>query len=663
MRTVASRLNLQCRVTCAVICSVTLVIVIGCSGGDRDQKASDQTKAAASQSPTGSTAADAVADDLSSPAEVAPTIVSALPDGFVGTATCAQCHSDRHQSYLKTHHSRSLRRPTAQDNPTGLAFHHAPSRRSYSVARSGDSILHREERYFGNSPTTNERMPIAELPVEYVMGSGAFAKAYLVRDGDYLLQSPITWYTSQDAYDIAPGYDMPGQTGFSRVIEDTCVYCHAGLASVQQENPNTFVVHELSIGCERCHGAGKAHADLYRDKGPGDLAEAVADKKIVNPATLDRTLSESICAQCHLDSEVTIFAAGQDFWDFHPGQDLTLNRLAYKATNVTDTAEDAKTFSNHFDQMWHSDCYLQSETLTCVTCHDPHDNDPPTDRVAAFRKVCQSCHADNGCSMPLDRREHQNKNACTSCHMPRAPSDVPHASITSHLIAVYQDGKPVGVPADHNEGLRRITPSTESLSAQELERRDTMAETAWAVLKTRSGQFDPLIKLEDAKLKSLPSAADTENLALLAQATRQRAEGLVATDSKTPAIIQAIDQQRELSGRYAVTALRKGTKPTKIRQEMLEALADKMMIDRAFDQAIPLYQELTQIRRNAKDWYNLAICLVQVQQIGDAEAALQQAIQIDGAYAKAYATLAKIYSYVDAATAAQFQQIARKLSE
>ncbi|MCA9140528.1 MAG: hypothetical protein KDB00_27340 [Planctomycetales bacterium] len=648
--------------------------LVGCTGGRDNDKTAEQigSSAQSAASPAARPAArpaaapkqlDADSDSrsITSPVVGSPEAVE-MPEGYVGTAVCARCHSDRHESFLKTHHSRSLRRPTAADNPTGMAFHHPASHRSYTVKRAGELFLHREERYFGNSPDTTDRMPIAELPVEFVMGSGAFAKAYLVRDGNYLLQSPITWYTSKKAYEIAPGYDTPIQNGFGRVIEDSCVYCHAGLASVKGNNPNTFVLHELSIGCERCHGPGKQHAELYRDTGDASPVPSLADKKIVNPSALDRKLAESICAQCHLDSEVTIFAVGQDVWDFQPGQDLTLNRLAYKATRVTDSADEAKTFSNHFDQMWHSECYLQSETLTCVSCHDPHDSDPPTDRIAAFRKVCQSCHSEHPCTMPLDQREHQNQNACTACHMPRAPSDVPHASITSHLIAVYQDGKPNNIHIDNNDQLRRITTSTGSLTPQELKRRDTMARTAWAVMKTRSGEFDPLINLDDTPLQSLPSADEVETLALLTQATRQRAEGIEISQPKTPATIQEVKQQRDLSQVYATQTLAKETEPTKTRQETLETLADKMMIDQAFDRAIPMYEELVQIRRNSKDWYNLAICLIQVRRLGDAEAALQQAIDIDGAYAKAYATLAKIYSYVDANTAAQLQQIAAKLS-
>ncbi|WP_218933832.1 multiheme c-type cytochrome [Rubripirellula lacrimiformis] len=606
-----------------------------------------------------------------------------FPGGFVGTAACAKCHADRYASYQKTHHSRSLRRPTAADLPTGLAFHHPASHRTYTVRKSGSTWVHEDERYFGDSPDTDDRMPIAQLPiaqlpVEYVMGSGAFAKGYLVRDGDYLLQSPITWYTSPQAYAIAPGYDTANQAGFGRVIEDSCVYCHAGIVSTADENPNRLILHELSIGCERCHGAGADHTALYRDRMNPDLQqlqqdEIIADTKIVNPSSLDRHAAESICAQCHLDADVTVMASGETVWDYQPGEDLIQNRLAYKSTAER---ESVKTFSNHFDQMWQSQCYLQSDTMTCVTCHDPHDphaSDLASDKIDAFRNVCQSCHVDQGCAVPLPQRETENQNACAACHMPRAGSDIPHASITNHLIAVYQDGKPRGVTRPTSPPMRRVSQSVDLLSPEELHRRDVMAEASWSVLQAINGQVDPILASDDAAIRALPSADEIDSLALLAETSRQRAKAMIlqksddgATDDEAAdddTVQKQIQQSYDLAHYFAVKTLRQETKPTKTRQLALETLADKMIFDQSYDQAIPLYEELTRIRRDARDWYNLAICYANQRRISDAEEALQRSLDLDAAYAKPYASLAKIYSYVDAETAARFQRIAERLSQ
>ncbi|MCO8124215.1 hypothetical protein NHH03_20905 [Stieleria sp. TO1_6] len=591
------------------------------------------------------------------------TTAESLPGGFVGTATCAECHPARFDSYKQTHHSRSLHLPSADDGPTGLAFHHLPSHRSYQVKRVGQEVVHCEDRYFGDSPQTADTFRIAERPVEYVMGSGAFAKAYLVRDGDYLLQSPVTWYTAKDGYAIAPGYDNPRQRGFNRVIDDRCLYCHAGILSLENENPNTPTIHELAIGCERCHGQGAEHTAIYRQASQQGADAEVGDSKIVNPSKLDRRRSESICAQCHLDSDVVVQAEGQTVWDFHPGEELVHNSLAYKAIG---TGQPQKTFSNHFDQMWQSECYLQSETLSCVSCHDPHASQPPADQLTAFRKVCLDCHADQGCSQPIHQRQQTNGDACTACHMPRSPSEVPHASVTNHRIAIYLDDPSVE-PLDESDvdddaAMRRVALQPIPLTDQDLQRRDAIAAASWSILRSIEGDPEPVRQFDESRLVDLVNDKDAELLGLLADVYRRRADANSVGNPNAVDPVQ-LKRERDLSHFYAVKALRVETGPSKIRQAALETLADKMMIDQSFDQAVPLYEELTGIRRDARDWYNLALCYFPLRQMGKTEAALRAAIELDPSYVKPYASLARLYQSVDPQLAAQFQQLAQRLSQ
>lgn len=624
--------------------------------------------------------AEQTAADTPSPPQDDNVPHTAMPDGFVGTDACAECHRERHDSYLLTGHSRSLRLPEADDLPTGLAFHHPPSKRSYSVMQDAKRWVHREERFFGDAPESDDRLPVAQLPVEYVLGSGALAKAYLVRDGDYLLQSPVTWHTARNAYDIAPGYDSPTQRGFSRIVDDNCVYCHAGLIEIEEGNPNKFAIHELAIGCERCHGAGAEHVRLHQTHNVATLASpsetptasangaAGTSESIVNPMKLGRDQSEAICAQCHLDSDVIVHAIDATRWDFHPGDSLASNRLAYQAVSAKQGEGEAaakKGSSNHFDQLWQSSCYLNSETLTCTTCHDPHAPAPSADRLAALRETCNRCHEDHRCGLPLEQREQTHQNACTSCHMPRSADGVPHAGVTNHLIAIYRDGQPNDITSESSGSMRRVARSTVPLTEMQLKRRDVLAEANWAVIESLKGNDEPILELDQTDLKRLADSGDIESMAVMAETARHKAETLSRQSDNEPPfdLNHRIERQRGFSHYYAVKTLRQETGPSKRRQNALETLADKLMVDQAFDQSIPLWEELTRIRRDVRDWHNLALCYAGVKRIADAEAALQTAIQIDPAYANAYASLANIYSYIDESTAAQFDRLYRRLTE
>ncbi len=75
-----------------------------------------------------------------------------------------------------------------------------------------------------------------------------------------------------------------------------------------------------------------------------------------------------------------------------------------------------------------SKCFLESKTMTCTTCHDPHDIPRGEQATLHYNGVCAQCHA-------AKSPEHPAATDCISCHMPkRATQDVPHAVMTDHLI-------------------------------------------------------------------------------------------------------------------------------------------------------------------------------------------------------------------------------------
>ncbi|MEL6898141.1 MAG: cytochrome c3 family protein, partial [Planctomycetota bacterium] len=395
-----------------------------------------------------------------------------VPDGFVGTSRCAECHPQQHRSYLKTHHSRSLRLPTLADAQNGTVMQHPELGHSYDIAVKDGRLFHQQ---FANVHLNGraDRLLLSEMPVSYVMGSGAFAKGYLLEDGPFLTQSPVTWYAGKDLYAMAPGYDGSDNTGMSRSVTKGCLFCHAGLVSQTDDNPNKSMIHEMAIGCERCHGPGAAHSQQYQslaDSG-GDTS-SVLDSLIANPATMNRRESESLCAFCHTSVYVSVYEPGKDEWDFRPGDPLSKHVSIYKISSPSTprneaSADSKQSFTGHFDQMWRSECYLQTETLSCTTCHDPHNTPPPRQRAGVYRRICVQCHGDqqayasldpasdapgntaqlnDGCTLPHDKRQ-SHANDCTTCHMPRRQTDVPHTSTTNHLIAIYENGQMRGSPA------------------------------------------------------------------------------------------------------------------------------------------------------------------------------------------------------------------------
>ncbi len=588
------------------------------------------------------------------PSAHATLLASNIPAPFVGTEACAKCHEERHRSYLQTHHSRSLALVDSGHNEKPGSYFHEPSQTLYEVLVSSTGITHRESLRVTTSPTTNVSLPASSFPVKYVMGSGAFAKGYLLEDRGFLVQSPVTWYREPQAYSMAPGYDVKDHLGTTRVITQQCVFCHAGIIASQDQNDDQFAIHELAIGCERCHGAGKEHATLYENK-PVDAS--IADSKIVNPTNLDRVGSESICAQCHLQGDVVVEAKGKTIWDFVPGQPLEETRKVYKVdspVSTTESSQAGKTFTDHFDQLWQSECYKNTDTLTCVTCHDPHHT--ATDRPVSVvqNEHCMKCHADESCGLDRDIRIEREQNVCFRCHMPSVASEVPHTATTNHQIAVYPKAATTEVANDRTHPiLRRLRSPNAPTSVDE--RSDVIANVLLELDGTSTSSANKRLAnetLNRLKRLAVDDSSDPVLRGLLARFYRAMAES--TTEPVTDA--QQLAEFWKLAEQEALATIRLEPRPVDTRKRAMDVLLAKAFDDGQFESSARYGVELLQTRRDAKDGYNTALAFARLQQFPQAETLLRESIRVDVRYAPPYQSLYKLYSGINPSLAEQIRQ-------
>ena len=314
---------------------------------------------------------------------------------------CQSCHPQEAVGYSHSRMAQSLRRPG--NEPAG----------TFTAAGSGTRFTIRSD-----SKGTWQRMErsgeVSEYQVAYVIGSGSHAAGYLIQIGGHLFQSPICYYTSRRAYDLAPGYERIADPDFTRPVGEECVLCHSGRplyvpGTVNQYTRPTFA--EEAISCARCHGAAEEH---LRRPVPGS---------IVNPARLTPAARDSICEQCHLAGVTRILNPGMDFDHFRPGQ-----RLEEVFTVYTGAGARAFKVISHAEQLALSACARSSQgKLWCGTCHDPHPRAAPASQTYSAR--CQTCHQGK---LP---RSHPGAANCVSCHMTRRQArDGGHTVFTDHRI-------------------------------------------------------------------------------------------------------------------------------------------------------------------------------------------------------------------------------------
>jgi predicted CXXCH cytochrome family protein len=365
---------------------------------------------------------------------------------YVGDVACAGCHGKLTRSY----HGHPMGRSVAPAFP-GDGREHYPAQFAalhfqLTAQRRGEQVLHRLA-YLDPSGKQLSAVPPAQVEIAFAIGSGSQGRTYLVDHDGYLFQSPISWYAHPGKWDLSPGYEKQFR-GFNRPIVARCVFCHADGATPVEGTINRYRAPVVlrPIGCERCHGPGELHVAARKR---GDDLGAV-DPTIVNPRHLPTDLREAVCQQCHLQGEADVVRRGRSLWDYRPG--LPLNAFVSIFVRPPESADAYKAVS-HAEQMQVSECFTASKgKLGCISCHNPHEEPAPAQRVSYFRKACLSCHGEVDCHLPLaQRRTKQRDDSCIVCHMPRAASsNVVHAAITDHRILRH----PTRTPVRENPKLR-----------------------------------------------------------------------------------------------------------------------------------------------------------------------------------------------------------------
>jgi photosynthetic reaction center cytochrome c subunit len=335
-----------------------------------------------------------------------------------GAERCVVCHPGEVQGFARSAMAHALRRPGKE--PDGTVTAHGSTITMHSSAAG----------FYQSWENGGDK---SDYRVDYVIGSGEHASGYLVDIGGHLFQSPVAYYKSRQAYDLAPGYEHQPDPDFTRPIAEECLLCHSGNALHVSGTLNEYrapVFAAEAITCARCHGPVEKH-----------LADPRAGT-IVNPSKLEPAARDSVCEQCHLFGVARVANVGKKIGDFIPGRPLEETFTIYR--NVMPAGAPAGDFKviSHVEQLALSACARNSGgKLWCVTCHNPHEG--LAQSVEYYRARCLSCHATK---FPA---AHPAKGSdCLGCHMPRRDAkDGGHTVFTDHRIQRVPD-TPRDLPAD-----------------------------------------------------------------------------------------------------------------------------------------------------------------------------------------------------------------------
>lgn len=391
---------------------------------------------------------------------------------MVGMQVCRSCHADIYNTYIETGMGRSF--ATALHSHSQAIFdahslvYDSTNNLYYQPFVQGDSMYIKEFRLRGKD-TIHRRVE----KIDFIIGSGHHTNSHLLWRNGYLTQAPITFYTQDRRWDLAPGFERVNQR-FARLIASECLTCHNHYPKPVPGSENRYEAIPTGIECERCHGAGGLHV---REKLAGKLVDTATgvDYTIVNPRHLPIERQMDLCQRCHLQG-IAVLKEGKTFYDFRPGMALKEVMDVY-LPRFTDSHE-RFIMASQADRLRLSPCY-QTGQLSCITCHNPHQNVHASDKNR-YNSSCKQCH--NGqstqsrlhdCSATATERAAEGDN-CVRCHLPRSGSiDIPHITISDHNISkatarrsFEPEGRPIAEPEKQAVarflGLENLTNPTAS---------------------------------------------------------------------------------------------------------------------------------------------------------------------------------------------------------
>jgi hypothetical protein len=363
---------------------------------------------------------------------------------YAGSQSCRQCHQAIYDSFLLSSHYNTTR-PSTAENVLG----NFDAGSNTFVFNNGTKIVmeRRDSGLFQVLYLNGKEKEIHRFDITFGL---KHAQTFLSWQGGRTFELPVSWYVSVNAWGSSPGGGYTSNEAyFKRAIGINCYECHSSFieedvamtpdhGTQKTLKRNTLV---MGIDCERCHGPAINHVNYHLA-----YPDSKETKYLVTSQSLSTQQRSDACAVCHggndREKDVSPFR-------FKIGDTLANYFALFSAPVQPEAGYDVH--GNQYGLLSESKCFLKSQSLTCVTCHDPHA-DAGND-LAVYSKKCQSCHNNSDhSSLDIDATTSSFKSNCIDCHMPEQPSraisfQTAGSNVTSsymlrtHRIAIYTDKK------------------------------------------------------------------------------------------------------------------------------------------------------------------------------------------------------------------------------
>lgn len=354
-------------------------------------------------------------------------------DQFVGSETCMECHADIYASHIQTAHFKT----SAPGSSESIKGNFESGSNTLDLESVKFKLLSKGDSFYQHTEIKNRSKKTPPARFDVVIGSGVRGQSYLTWEDDKLFQLQTSYYTPTNSWVNSPGFPS---YSIERPVREACIKCHVTFAKTKDftGQGNTYDKSQMIYGidCERCHGPAAKHVGYHKNNPDTEKA-----KFMIKYDTLSRQQNLDACAQCHSGSR-GLLLKGNSF-SFLAGNNL--NEYARNSdTGNPDTKLDVH--GNQYGLLTKSECFKQTKTMDCATCHNPHTNE--RGNMAYFNQKCVECHSEAVICTSESNKIQQMGNNCVACHMPTTPSEAMKVqldndsletsfNIRTHLIGIY----------------------------------------------------------------------------------------------------------------------------------------------------------------------------------------------------------------------------------
>ena len=332
-----------------------------------------------------------------------------LPNKFVGSKKCGECHPAQYEKWLRSRHNLVVRFPdeiTEAPDLTKILYGQASVLPDGITADSVYAIIGTPRTKYGFID------PWLVRGTYHIEGGMLRDRTgTLVAGGNQSSRSWAESITPEVAKRIAsyvPGFPTKleefGDQGSNRW----------GMTSYGAKNRKSMLFQPATSYCEVCHSF------KFDFKSQEELMAALGKPQELRKHTVNKGIS---CEECHGAGAHLVGARGVSASNC----ERCHQRFAW---NKDEAQKDPKRpFSSYFKSKCPScgtegsQAYYTAHSqhgMTCDTCHDPHEVTAnawtDTYTIPGLKKQCQDCHKDQAAFFA--KNEIHGQNRCTSCHMP-----------------------------------------------------------------------------------------------------------------------------------------------------------------------------------------------------------------------------------------------------